>query len=400
MTLAAYRDLFDLPPDEAYLDHAAVGVLARPTRDAAVGVLDRHAGRVAPGQSPNTYLDDSVRTDRLRERAARLVGADVRRVEVVPNTSAGVNLLAQGLDWQPGDRVVVPECEFPTNHLPWRGLASRGVHVDRVPAPGGQFTADALDAAITPRTRVVSVSWVQFLSGFRADLAAVRDVCRSRGVWFCVDAIQGAGALRLDVADLKPDLVAFGGHKWMCAMHGLGVAVVSDALLEALRPVRGWLNGPVDWDDFSLVTDDFHADATRFRTGTLPVAQVYALDASIGAMLGVGPDVIEAAVLGHARRLADGLDALGLRRYGSPDPDHASGIVTVEPPRPEALLALLTARGVHASLRSRKLRFAPHAHTRETDVERALDAVAGFVRAGDAAPVSVAVPTPVSEVLA
>ena len=393
MTLSAYRDLFDLPPNEAYLEHAAVGVLARPTRDAAVGVLDRHAGRVA-GQSPNTYLADSARTDRLRERAARLVGADVRAVEVVPNTSAGVNLLAQGLDWQPGDRVVVPECEFPTNHLPWRGLAARGVHVDRVAAPGGQFTAEALDAAITPRTRVVSVSWVQFLSGYRADLAAVRDVCEARGVWFCVDAIQGAGALRLDVADLKPDLVAFGGHKWMCAMHGLGVAVVSDALLAHLAPVRGWLNGPVDWDDFSAVTDDFHADATRFRTGTLPVAQVYALDASVGAMLDVGPDAIEAAVLGHARALADGLDALGLRRYGSSDPAHASGIVTVEPPQPEALLAHLAASGVQASLRSRKLRFSPHAHTREADVGQALDAVAAFVRAGNAAPVSVAFPTP------
>ena len=383
MTLAAYRDLFDLPPETAYLDHAAQGVLGRPARDAAVHALDGHAGRI-PGESPNGFPADLARIDRLRARAARLLNAPLPNVEVVPNTSAGINWIAQGLDWRPGDRVALPACEFPTNHLPWRALAARGVAVDRVPAPGGTFTPEALDAAITPRTRVVSVSWVQFLSGFRCDLAAIRDVCDARGVWFVVDAIQGVGALRFDAAAVRPDLVVAGGHKWLCGMHGLGVAAVSARLMERLVPVRGWLNGPIDWDDFDAVTDDLHPDATRFRTGTLPVAQTCALDATIGAMLDVGPDTIETAVLGHARTLADGLDALGLRRYGSPDPASASGIVTVEPDEPEALLAHLAARGVHAALRSRKLRFSPHAHTRAADVERALDAVATFARPASA----------------
>ncbi len=378
MTLDAYRALFDLPPDVAYLDHAATGVLGRPAHDAARGALDRHAGRI-PGESPNTFPADLERLERLRERAATLLNADVRGVEVVPNTSAGINWLAQGLDWKAGDRVAIPACEFPTNHLPWRGLAAQGVIVDRVDSPGGTFTPEAIDAAITDRTRVVSVSSVQFLSGFRADLPAIAEVCRARGVLFCVDAIQGLGALRLDVGALRPDLVVAGGHKWLCAMHGLGVAYASDRLMEAVAPVRGWLNGPIDWDDFDAVTDEFHADATRFRTGTLPTAQIYALDASIGAMLDVTPDAIETAVLGHAQTLAQGLDALGLRRYGSSDPAHASGIVTVEPEHPEALLEALTSAGVHASLRSRKLRVAPHAHTRPDDVARALDAVAEFV---------------------
>ena len=390
MTLADYRALFDLPPDVAYLDHAATGVLGRHAHAAAADFLAGHAGHV-PARSPNNYPADLARIERLRERAARLVGVPTRNVEVVPNTSAGVNWLAQGLDWQPGDRVAVPAGEFPTNHLPWRGLASRGVAVDLVPAPGGTFTADDVAAVITPRTRVVSVSFVQFLSGFRADLAAISDVCRAHDVLFAVDAIQGTGALRIDAGALGTDLVACGGHKWLCAMHGLGFAAVSDRLLERLVPVRGWLNGPVDWDDFDAVSDDVHPDATRFRTGTLPNAQAYALDASLGAMLDVGPETIEAAVLGHAHRLADGLDALGLRRYGSSDPAHASGIVTVDVPDADALVAHLAAQGVYASARSRKLRLAPHAHTRDADITRALDAVAAFARAGHAAPVSVPV---------
>ena len=385
MTLSEYRALFDLPPDVAYLDHAATGVLSRPTLDAATDFLNGRSGRVA-GRSPNDYPADLAAIDLARRRAAALVGADVRQVELVPSTSAGINLLAQGLDWRPGDRVAVPACEFPANHLPWRGLAARGVAVDRVPAPGGTFTVEAVEAALTPRTRVVSGSWVQFLSGFRCDLDGLRALCHSRGVLLCVDAIQGLGALRLDAVGLPgepgPDLVVAGTQKWLCAERGMAVAVVSDRLLERLAPVRGWLNGPLDWDDFDAVTDELHPDATRFRQGTVASMQAHALAAALGNVLALGPDAVEAAVLGHARALADGLSALGLRRYGSDDPAHASGIVTVEPPDPEGLHAHLVARGVAVSSRSRKLRFAPHAHTRPADIDRALDAVSAFVRAG------------------
>ncbi|HEX8386929.1 MAG TPA: aminotransferase class V-fold PLP-dependent enzyme, partial [Rubricoccaceae bacterium] len=353
----------------------------------------------APGVSPNNYTEDLAAGDRARALSADLLGTDTAAVELVPNTSAGLNLVAQGLDWEPGDRVLVPACEFPANRMPWRDLAARGVALDRVGACGdGTFTVEAVERAMTPRTRVVSVSLVQFLSGFRADVGGIAALCASRGAIFCVDAIQGLGALQLDAGALGAHagpgggdvLVAAGGHKWLCSMQGLGVVAVGRSLMERLRPVRGWLNGPVDWDDFSAETDALHPDATRFRTGTLPTAQTYALGAQVGALVDVGPDVIEGAVLGHARTLADGLDALGFARFGTADPAHASGIVTVEAPDPEGLHAHLAGRGVAVSMRSRKVRFAPHAHTRPEDVERALDAVAEFVHAGHAAPVQVA----------
>ena len=407
MTLDAYREQFDLPDDVAYLDHAATGVLSRPAREAAAAFLDARAGRALGegrggehgrgGRSPNEYPADLDRVDRARRRAAALVGADVRNVEVVPNTSAGLGLLAAGLDWRPGDRVVVPACEFPANVLPWRALAHRGVAVDLVPHREGAFTVDDVEAALRPETRLVAVSWVQFLSGFRCDLEAIGALCRDRGVLFAVDAIQGVGALRLDVGAARPDLVAFGGHKWVCGMQGAGVVVVADTLLDRLRPAQGWLNGPLDWDDLENAGLELHDDATRFRVGTLPMAQVYALDAALGLFLDVGPDAIEAAVLDRAGRLADGLAALGARRYGADHPAglrsaHASGIVTVAVDDPEGLHAHLAGRGVLASVRNRLVRFAPHAHTRDADLERALDAVASFGRvavaaSGGAAPV-------------
>ena len=385
MTLDAYRSLFDLPPSLSYLDHAATGVLSRPARAAAGAFLDGRAGR-RDDRTPNHFLADLDRVDRARQRAAALVGADVRGVEVVPNTSYGLNLLAQGLDWQPGDRVLVPACEFPANVMPWRGLAPRGVALDLVPHREGTFTVADVERALRPETRLVAVSWVQFLSGFRCDLPALAALCRERGVLLAVDAIQGVGALRLDVGAVRPDLVACGGHKWLCAMQGAGIVVVSERLLDQLRPVRGWLNGPVDWDDLETPSDALHPNATRFRLGTLPTAQAYALDAALGALLDVGTGTVEAAVLAHAAALADGLARLGTARYGSDDPARQSGIVTVRVDDPEGLHAHLDARGVAVSLRNRLVRFAPHAHTRPDDLARALDAVASFGRTAVAVP--------------
>ena len=376
MTLDAYRDLFQTPPGTVYLDHAATGVLGSHVLEAAGDYLAGRAGRVE-GRSPNNFPADLDRIDRARQRAAALVGARPESVCVVPNTSYGLGLMANGLDWQPGDRVAVPGCEFPANLLPWRALAARGVAVDVVPHRDGTFSVDDVAAVVTDRTRVVAVSAVQFLSGFRADLAGLADLCRQRGAFFVVDAIQAVGAVGIDVDGI--DLLATGGHKWLGAMQGAGFAVVGDRLLEHLEPTRGWLNGPVDWDDFEATTGELHPDATRFHVGTYPTAGLYALDAALGAMLAVGPDVIETAVRGHAARLADGLERLGYARYGAPGPPGA-GIVTVRADEPEALHAHLADRGITASVRSRLVRFAPHAHTPPEAVARTLGAVAEFSR--------------------
>lgn len=376
VTLDDYRAQFQLPDDAVYLDHAATGFLARRTFDAASAFLAGRAGRV-PGRPPNDFPADLKVIDRARQRAAALVGAEPAHVCVIPNTSAGLNLVAEGLDWQPGDRVAVPGCEFPANLLPWLGLEDRGVAVDRIPHRDGAFSVADVEAALRPETRVVALSAVQFLSGFRCDLEGVGALCRERGVWFVVDGIQAVGAVRVDVAALGIDLLAVGAHKWLGAMQGGGFAAVAPRLMERLRPVRGWLNGPVDWDDFAAVSLALHDDATRFHTGTMPTAALYALDAALGLVLDVGPDVVEQAVLSNARRLADGLDALGVERVGAEGPPEA-GIVTVRAEDPAGLHAHLASRGVTCSMRSRLVRFAPHAHTSPEAIDAALDGVASF----------------------
>ena len=373
MNLDQLRQHFPHTDEWAYLDHASTGPLSRPVREAVDAFLDqRHRTK------PNNYFDVAPTVERARERIGQLLGAPTARVEFAPNTSAALNVLAQGLDWQPGDRIAVPACEFPANVYPWLGLEEKGVALDLIPHERGTFTVDDVERTLTPETRLVSVSWVQFLSGFRADIEAIGALCRERGILFCVDAIQGVGALRMDVADLPVDFLACGGHKWVMGMQGLGFFYVTEALQAQLRPVRGWLNGPIDWDDFLSYPTDFHDDARRFRIGTLNHTGVVALDAALGLYLDAGREWCESQVLARSHEVADGLDRLGLRRFGSADPAHASGIVAVEHPDPEGLFEAMEAEGIAIAVRDRKLRVSPTYYNTPDEVARVLDTVAAY----------------------
>jgi selenocysteine lyase/cysteine desulfurase len=374
MTLADLRAQFPHTERLVYLDHASTGPLSQPVMGAVHAFLEQRYRT-----NPNNYLDTMPTLVRGRERLAQLLGCTPEQVEYAPNTTYGLNVLALGFPWQRGDRVAVPACEFPANVQPWLGLRERyGVEVDFIPTDRGTFTLEAVERALTPRTRLIAVSWVQFLSGFRCDLAALADLAHSRGALLAVDAIQGLGALRLDVKHAGIDFLAGGGQKWMLGMQGSAFVYVAEGLMDRLTPVRGWMNGPVDWDDFGAFTDALHPDATRFRVGTLNTAGCLALDAALGLHFDAGPAWIEERVLENARRLADGFERLGLRRFGTDDPAHASGIVTVEVPEPEDLHAHLRERNIYASIRDRKLRFAPHAYNDDAELDAALEAVAAF----------------------
>jgi selenocysteine lyase/cysteine desulfurase len=354
--------------------------MSRPVREAIDAyVADRHgAASEAPIENFESFLPVMSET---KERAATALGTQADRVDFVPNTSAGLNVLARGLDWQEGDRIAVPDGTFPTNVYPFVNLETEGVEVDFVPTEEGAYTVEDVANTLQPETRLLSVSWVHFLSGFRADLKALGALCEEHDVVFCVDAIQGLGALQIDVEAANIDFLAAGGHKWLMAAQGIGVLYCDEALQDRLRPPTGWLHGPVDWehlDDYSLT---FHDDARRFRTGTLNSVGVAALHAALGLYLEAGPEWCEERVLDLSTTLADALADRGLPRYGTDDPEHASGIVTVAPKRPEALFEHLTAHDVTGALRNRKLRLAPTYYNNEADLQVVLDAIDSFARA-------------------
>jgi selenocysteine lyase/cysteine desulfurase len=313
-----------------------------------------------------------------RALIARLIGADVAEVALAANTGSGINLAAWALPLGPGDAVVIPDLEFPANVYPWMAAAqARGFALHRVPARDGLLDHDALLGALDlSGVRVLAVSWVGFSTGAVADLESLGAACRSRGILFVVDAIQGLGALTLDVSRTPIDLLACGGQKWLLSPWGTGFTYVRRALLRELPP------RPVSWmgvrgsDDFSrLLAYDmtWRDDARRYEQITLPFQDFAGMVASLELIHELGPAAIAGHIRARACELMDGADALGIPVV-TPRARHA-GIVSLRPADASASSARLDAARIAHSLREGTIRLAPHCYTADEDVRAALEAM-------------------------
>ena len=310
---------------------------------------------------------------RARQDAALLLGCDdPTRVAFTENTSTALSLVAEGLPWRDGDNVVGAACEYPANVYPWMNLGRRGVELRLAPERGGRVPAEEVLSRVDGRTRVVALSWVQYATGFRSDLAAIGDVCRQRDVLFVVDAIQGLGALTLDAEAACCDVVAAAAHKWLLGPEGVAVLYLGARALERLHPVHaGWrsMRRMFDWERFEL---DWNEGALAFEAGTLNALGILALGASLELLLDAGPAAVEERVLALTERLGKGLAEAGFAVYSPWDPGERSGIVSVlHPRRPaEALAAHLEQRGIRVAHRAGRLRIAPHFYNTEEEVDR------------------------------
>ncbi len=362
------------------MNHAAVSPL--PAR--AVAALAEYAHELST-RGPLAFPEMSARVAALREGAARLLGVTeelggASSIAIVPNTTFGLSLVAQGLDWRPGDVVVTTESEFPANLTPWLDLARLGVEVRRIPTRDGAFTAEEVFAACDARTRLVSLSLVAYHTGFVAPAAEVGAFCRTNGIAFGLDAIQAVGAIPVDVAALGADYLSADGHKWMLGPEGCGLFFTTPSFRARLRPPSGWLNlkrtNPAQYD----VGDrpEYVEDATKFEIGAPPMPGVYALHASIGLLLEAGSEAIGARIRAVLAVLEEGLPRLGWEPvlHGQAV---RSGILSARPPAgtdPRRAMRHLESNGVACSARAGFLRLSPHFGNEPEDAVRVLDLLA------------------------
>jgi len=360
---------FPVRKNLVYLNHAAVAPL--PARVAAA--LRAHAD----DQSQYGALHWKKwyrRYDELREKAAAFVGGDASRIALLPSTSLALNLVAQGLDWRPGDNVVGDDLEFPANVYPWMNLAPRGVEYRVAKSRAGVLAAEDFAPLVDERTRVLAVSWVTFHSGFVFPLADLAALCRERETLFVVDAIQGLGTMPIDAGRLGVDVLAADGHKFLYGPEGLAVFAFSEKAKAAIRPPWvGWWNVP--WRESQLAYDlrPFES-GRRFEAGSLPTGSVFALSAAIDLLSGIGMEEARTRIGGLTGKLRDGLRGLGwtIRTpEGSP-----SAILAAVPPSGDARAAVATLeeRKIITSPREGAVRFAPHVGNDETEIARVLDA--------------------------
>ena len=361
-----HRDDFPVTSRLVYLNHAAVAPLCGPVAAAMKGLADD-----AWMHGSHHYDQWLAAYEGLRVAAAGMVNAHRDEIAIVKNTSEGIATVALGLDWHSGDRLVAFEEEFPANQYPWRMLEKKGVGITWLSV---RDPLDKVDAACRG-ARLLAVSFVQYLSGFRADLEAIGEICRRHGVFFFVDAIQGLGAFPLDVRKANIQALAADGHKWLLGPEGCGILYIQKDFLDSVAPVEfGWTN-VASFSDYASRDMSLRSDACRYECGTLNTIGCFGLRASFEYLNQIGVARIAPAVRMLADRVAGGAAAKGYEVLGDRTSENGSGIVSIRKADIDSRMAVSRLRQERIAVASRQgwVRVSPHFYISPGEIDRMIE---------------------------
>ncbi len=367
--LSKYRSEFPFTDKISFLNHASFGPL--PERSWAATEEYYRYMRLEKTKD----LDEEAfnKLDEIRLMVSNMIKAKPDEIAFAANTSYGLNVAAWGLDLKPGDKILLSDVEFPSNTYPWTNLRRKGIVVEFVPSKNRFFDIDNFLGAIDAKTKVLSLSFVQFLNGYKNDLKTIGEICEEKDVFFVVDGIQGVGCLDLDVKECKIDFMACGGAKWLLSSLGTGFFYLSS---EAKRKVEtvfsGWLG--VDWKlNFAdLLRFDLEPfpSARKFEIGTYPYSVIWTMHSSLQMLSEAGIPNIQRHNLALLDLLIDALRDKGYRITSSLDPDHRSSILSFSGRDIRRLFDLLCENDVKVSLREGSIRVSPHFYNNRDDMER------------------------------
>ena len=379
--LARARELFPhLRQGKTYLNHAGTSPLS--TR--VVASMTAYLKRRSEGEL-DTYQNDLGMVNECRSAVSRLIRAEsADRIAFQFNTSDAINVIASGIPWKTGDRILLADVEFPANVYPYVNLRQLGVELDFISVPDGKVTPDVIASRIGQHTRLLALSAVQFLSGYRADLRSIGSLCRNNGTIFAVDGIQAVGAMRIDVQKMCIDALSAGAQKWQMGPHGSGFLYLTEELQTRIRQKNlGWLSVENPWD-FHDYTQPLATSARRYEGGSLNMPGLWGMREAIGTLIEFGQDGIESHILGITTALIQRLSRIDGVTLFSPLPEEErAGIVTISlspPLNPQNVFEKLMGRGVTIAIREGKLRYSPHFYNSMGDMDRAADLTAEAVR--------------------
>lgn len=375
-TLSRARALFPfLGTGRIYVNHAATS----PYSTRVVAAVQRYMDARTTGEI-DTYWSDMTMVDALRENVRIMINAEgTDRIALLGNTTEALNVVASGLKLKTGDRVLLNDAEFPANLYPYLNLKRLGVEVDMLHAAAGVVTVDEIEGALTPRTRILGLSAVQFLSGYRADLTAIGTLCRDRGVIFVVDGIQSVGAVHTDVRAMHIDALAAGAQKWQMATQGAGFLYLTAALQEQIQQSHlGWLSVDNPWE-FRALDQPLAASARRYEGGSLYMSCLHAMHASVSTLLEFGIGRIEEHLAALTGILLEEFRTIpGIEAITPQAPARRAGIVSVRSTQPEmskALYDALLRRNITAAVREGCVRFSPHFYNTAGEMHATASAV-------------------------
>jgi cysteine desulfurase / selenocysteine lyase len=366
MSFENIRKEFPVMEELIFFDHARVAPLPDRVRKVVTGFVND-----ATCYGTAHYETWIGEIGRARKSFARLINAGSDEVAFVKNTSEGLAIVANGLDWKLGDNVVIPDIEFPSNVYPWWNLKRMGVETRMVPSVEGRVLFDDLVRQVDTRTRLISISSVECNSGFRCNLNRIGAFCKDKGILFCVDAIQSLGILPMDVKRDHIDFLSADGHKWMLSVEGLGGFYISKEVLEKVYPVTvGWGN-MVNATDFMSYEFSFKPNAQRFEEGSLNTMSIHAFGAALELLLETGIENIENRVMALGDSIIEKLNQRGLKIYSSIRQEERSGnIAFVMNQDSSQLYEWMLKNKVKLTVRDSLVRISPHFYNSKGEVSR------------------------------
>ena len=365
MALEEYRLQFPITKSLIWLNHAATAPLVKCAADAMIRLAEQQR------DYSSLHYDEWLESyEGLRRAGARLINSNPGEIALLKNTSEGLATIAMGLPWRAADKIVAFTEEFPANQYPWRRLEAKGVRIEWLCASD---PLDKIDEA-AKGARLLALSFVQFLTGHRADLNAIGEICHRRGAIFVVDAIQGLGVFPLDVRAAKIGALAADGHKWMFGPEGQAIFYISPELQEQVEPVEfGWTN-TANHSDYGQRNMTLRPDAGRYECGTLNTIGCYGLRAAIEFLLDVGVERIGPKVQALGDRIAAGVTQRGYEVLGQRTRANGAGIVSFRKPGEDstAIVKRLAADRIIAAPRAGWVRTSPHFYLLEDEIDRML----------------------------
>jgi selenocysteine lyase/cysteine desulfurase len=366
MNITEARKLFPITNSgKIYFNHAATGPISLPVAE----TLKNYIKEKSDGEIDNHSELLNVTTE-SKNMLSALLNTTPDRIAFVDNTSNGINILAQGIEWKKGDRILLNDIEFPANVYPFLNLQSKGVIIDFVKSENGKVSAESIIKNVTPETKLISVSFVQFLSGYRVNVDKIGRFCREKGIIFCVDAIQGLGAVRLDVQKNKLDFLSCGFQKWMLGPQGLAFVYVSKNLQDKIKQSYvGWLAVKGAWDflKYELV---FKENAERYQGGTLNAIGIYAINTALKLFIQYGWDEIEQTILGNTSYFIDQLKHIGITpTLNECGKENLAGITSIKIENSQKIFENLTKKKIYIAVREGILRFSPHFYNTKEEID-------------------------------
>jgi selenocysteine lyase/cysteine desulfurase len=332
------------------------------------------------------YDDEVERIEETRTLVAQLLECDRDEIAFTGPTASGLNTVANGLDWAPGDEVVCYLDDYPANVYPWLALERHGVKpVLLETARIGEITAEIVERALTARTRLVALASANYISGYRIDLEAIGALCAERGVLFSVDAIQTLGAFPVPLRNV--DFASAGAQKWMLGPSGAGILFVKKSRHDLLRPsmIGGW--NVVSPNFISQREVKFETGGRKFEPGAYTHSVLAGLRAAVELLLAAGPNEVTRRISALTQILHDRIAPADFEFLSPMEEKNRCGILTCRHPRvsSDALWDSFTKNNVVVSLRRDRadrawLRISPHFYNTGAEMQRMADLLMEGIR--------------------